>query len=603
MIKSSNKYRKIKVILRLLEFVRPFRRHMILVFVLAVLLTLLGLVPIYLMKPLTDEVLVAPTGTSISDKIFSLNILCFTLLIVHIIQTATSSIFQYRRNWLTQKISLELRRKLYAHLQKLDLQFYYDERVGDLHARVTDDTESLQSFIVFDLVDLLMNVVMFVGIGAILFYLEWKLTIILLLPMPLIFILLRVFGGKIIVSYRKLYQKIANMSSLVFNALSGIIVIKTNVAEERELAKFDTVNRDVVGENLNNALLNFTFLPLIGTIMFSAGLAIRWLGGWKVVQGELTVGEMIVFMGFMWQFYGPVSGSNQIYANFQNTVAAAERVFKVLDAEPKIYNAPDAIELSSIKGSIKFTNVVFSYDGHKNVLEDINLEVRPGEMIGVSGRSGGGKTTLLKLICRLYNPLQGSISIDGYELRNVKVESLRKQIGIVLQDTILFYGTIAENIAYGRPDASKLEIIFAAKAAGAHDFIMCLPYAYDTLIGDEAGLSGGQKKRISIARVLIKNPRIAIFDEAESSLDLETGAFIQASIKKLAKDRNIFIISQRPSMLKMVDKLIIIDNGRIVETGTYESLSKAGGVFSSLLEKKEIKPEDIEKRSPSIYVV
>jgi len=601
MRKSSERYRKIRLMVRLFKYLKSYRRHFIILFIFTILSAFLGLVPVYLMKPLTDDVFVA-SNRPINDRIWDLNLICFMLVLVQIVDTVISSLLNYSRSWLSQKIGMNLRRVLYAHLQKLSLQFFYEEKTGDLHNRITDDPESIQRFFVRDIVDFIISFVMLIGITIILFYLEWRLAIILIIPFPLILILLRVFGEKIIVIYRKLYHKLDSMSSLLFNAISGIIVVKTNVAEERELARFDKANTEIATESLRNAFLSFTFLPLIGIIIFSAGVGVRWFGGWRVIQNQLTVGEIIVFMGYTMQFYGPLSGINQIYLNFQDAVTATERIFRILDTEPKIYSAPGAIDLPTIKGNIKFTDVTFSYDGHKKVLEHVNLEVKPGEVIGIAGRSGGGKTTLLKLLCRLYDPLEGFISIDGFNLFNVKLGSLRKQIGIVLQETILFYGTVAENIAYGRPDASKKEIVFAAKAAGAHDFIMRLPYAYDTLMGEEVGLSGGQKQRISIARVLLKNPRIAIFDEALSSVDLETGAFIQASMKMLAKNSTVFIISQKPSELKMANRLIVIDNGRIVESGTYESLSKSGGIFTTFIKKNEINPEDIEKRSLSIHV-
>ena len=592
MKKNTGRFKKIKIILRIFEYCRPFKRYLVMVFVGSLLSTLLSLVPTYLMRPLTDKVFAPSAPTSAQDRIFYLNVFIILLLVVYVVQTSVSSILEYYKDWLGEKIGVNLRRALYAHLQKLSLKFYNLEKAGELHSRVCYDTQPLKYFFVFDLVQLFIYVVMFLGIGTVLFYLDWRLTILLLVPMPLIVILSNTFGERLIITYRKVYQKIANMSSIVFNAIRGIIVVKTNVAEERELAKFCRANLDLSMERLRRAKLNFLFLPAMGFIIYLSGILVYWLGGYKVIKGELTLGEMMVFIGYMWQFYGPVSGINSIYSRYQDTIAAAERVFKVLDTEPEIRNAPEAIELPCIQGNVRFENVTFTYDGQKNVLEGINLEVKSGEIVGITGPSGAGKSTLAYLFCRLYEISGGSVSVDGYDIQRVKMESLLSQIGLILQETMLFYGTVAENIAYGKPDASRLEIISAAKAASAHNFIMRLPDAYDTLLGEGGvGLSGGERQRISIARVLLKNPKIIIFDEATSSVDLDTQMIIQATIERLAKEHTVFVISHHLSMLKITNRLIVIDNGRIIEQGTYENLSRAGGMFTRFL--KENKSEEI----------
>lgn len=601
MEKSSERFKKFKIIIRLFQYNRPYKRYLVLIFVISLFSTLLSLVPTYMMKPLTDNVFAPPVGTPMGERIWMLHILIIALIFIYVVQNIISSVLSYRQDWLGEKIGVNLRNILYTHLQKLSLKFYNLEKTGELYSRVCYDTQALQYFIVYELLQLFIYIVMFFGIGAILFYLEWRLTILLLVPMPLIVILSNMFGERLIHTYRKLYAKIANMGSVVFNAIKGVVVVKTNVAEERELVRFEKANLDVSSEKLHRAKLNFLFLPLMGFILFLSGIVIRWLGGWQVIKGELTLGEMMVFIGYMWQFYGPVSGINSIYERYQNTVVAAERVFKLLDTEPEICDIPEAAELPYIQGNIRFDHVSFSYDGRKNVLEDISLEVKPGEIVGITGPNGAGKSTLVYLICHLYEATSGSIFIDGYDIRKVKLESLRNQIGLVLQDTLLFYGTIAENIAYGKPDASKMEIIFAAKACGAHDFIMRLPDAYDSLLGEGGvGLSGGEKQRISIARVLLRNPRIVIFDEATASVDLETQLIIHKTIKNLAQERTIFIVSLNPSMLEVAGKLIILEDGRIKEFGTYENLSKTGGMVSHLLKEEKLK--ETEERSSDTYV-
>jgi ATP-binding cassette subfamily B protein len=555
------------------------------------------------MKPLTDRVLAPSQPTSVQDRIVMLHLLIISLIVVQVINTVVGSLLAYHKGRLSEKIGLNLRQTACAHLQTLSLKYYQRETVGGLYSRILHDTANLQFFITSEVLDFFMDMVMFFGIGAVLFSLEGRLTLLLLLPMPLIVILANIFGDKMIITYRKLYQKMANLSSVLFNIIKGAIIVKTNTAEERELARFEKASTDVFNERLYNSKLHFLFSPSMGFILFLCGIMIRWYGGWKVIRGELSLGDMMVFIGYMWQFYGPITEMNSIYMRYQSTKAVGERVFSVLDTEPEIKDDPNAIELPNINGSIKFDAVTFSYDGKKNILQDINLEIKPGEVLGVMGPSGAGKTSLIHLLCRLYDPTCGSIYIDGHELRKVKMASLLKHIGIVLQDTILFSGTISENIAYARPDASSIEIILAARAAGAHDFIMNLPDAYDTILGEGgAGLSGGEKQRISIARVLLKNPKIIIFDEATSAVDLTTEEMIQAAIEKMKKEgHTVITISHKLSMMQITDRLIFIENGQIIECGTYESLNRAGGALNRfLIEKKE---EKTKERSLDFYVL
>jgi ATP-binding cassette subfamily B protein len=603
MKKNDERFKKCRLILRLFKYVRPFRKTLILIFALSIFATLVSLVPTYIMKPLTDEVLAPSVPKSINERIFSLNGLIILLVIAYVLETVISSFLQYKKDWLGVKIGINLRKTLYSHMQKLSLKFYNSEKTGSLHSRVCYDTRCMELFVVNDLLDFFKSFVMFLAIGVVLFSLNSTLTVLLLLPLPIVMYLSHTFGERLVSTYRRLYQKAANMSSVVFHAIKGILVVKTSVAEEREIARFDIINSNVSDERINKSKLYYLFLPAMGSVLFISGIMIRWFGGWQIITGSLSLGTLMVFIGYMWQFYNPIRQINGIYARFQDVIAASERYFKILDTDPEIYVKREAITLPYLKGYIRFDNIVFSYDGKNNVLENINLETQPGEIIGIIGPSGAGKSSLLQLLCRLYEPRSGTIYIDGQEIRKFDLEFLRYQIGIVLQDTFLFSGTIAENIGYTKPDASKIEIVTAAKAAGAHEFIINLPDAYDTLLGEGGcGLSGGEKQRISIARVLLKNSKIVIFDEASSSIDLLTQSIIRRTFKKLKEEgHTVFIISHQLSMMELTDRLIFLDKGRLAEQGTYESLSKAGGALANFLKKKELAQK--EERNLDFYVL
>lgn len=603
MFKKSEHFKKIKLVLRLFKYAHPFKNHFILIIILLTVATLLSLVPTYIMKPLTDKVLAPPKPIPVAQRMWMLNELVILLVIVYVLKTITDSFFQYRREWLSIKLGLNLRKILYTHLQKLSLRFYSLEKVGVLHSRVCSDTASIPYFLTYNLTRFLKSTIMFLAIGVVLFYLNWMLALLLLLPIPAIMYLSHTFGERLIACYRRLYQKSANKSSVVFNAIKGILVVKTSVTESREISRFEIVDSNVANERLNKSKLFFLFMPALGSLLFISAIMIRWYGGWQVISGSLSLGALMVFIGYMWQFYGPIESINDIYAEFQELIAAAERFFKIMDTEPEVYETHGTITLTQLKGNVRFENITFSYDGKTNVLSNVNLEVQPGSAIGIVGPSGAGKSSLSQLVCRLFKPSSGIIYFDGYDAQKLELQFLRRQIGIILQDTFLFSGTIAENIAYAKPEASKFEIISAAKAAGAHDFIMRFPDAYDTFLGEGgSGLSGGEKQRISIARVLLKDSRIVIFDEATSSVDLLTQDIIKDTIKNLKEEgRTVFVISHQLSMMEITDRLIFLDKGLLVEQGTYAGLSKSGGALATFLKQKEL--EHKKERSLDFYVL
>ena len=484
---------------------------------------------------------------------------------------------------LGQSLIFDMRSHVYAHLQKLSLKYFDDRQTGDIMSRVVNDVNSLERVIVDPILGLLTDIFSLTWILYFCIGWDWVLTLISLVAVPILIVVTYFFGGILRRNFRKLRQVIGELNGLLQDNLSGIRVIKGFAREKYEQRRFDDKSRETYKLNVKLAKLFTAFRPLIELLNQVGTVVVLGYGSIKVFRGEMDPGIFIIFFQYLPRLYGPLTGLSRFYNHLQQALASSERVFEVLDTEPDIKESPNAIELSRIVGNVEFRDVHFSYDGKTEVLNDINLQSEPGQMIAFVGPSGAGKTTLTNLIPRFYDPTQGEIFIDGHNLKDIKSNSLRKQIGIVLQEPFLFNDTIKNNIAYGKIGATDEEIAGAAKAANAHEFITEFPEKYETLVGERGvKLSGGQKQRLSIARAILADPRILILDEATSSVDTETEILIQKAINNLVQNRTTFIIAHRLSTIQNADLIIVLDQGKIVEMGTHDELLAKGGLYMRL---------------------
>jgi ATP-binding cassette subfamily B protein len=582
---------KTKILVKVFKFALPYKKTLLALFLIMVAGTGFGLIGPYLSKLFIDVVFKPNPASGLYENGKWFFAVMSVMFVANTAQVALSGVQQRISGAAGYKMLHDVRVELYEKLQYLSLSFYDKQQTGGLISRVNQDTAELQRLMVDFFPVTLESLFMLAGVGVFLFLLSWQLTCVILIPLALVIALLKNIFPKIKGYFNRFFHRRSLVSALVNDTISGIRVVKVFGQEQREIGRFKSNSilfRDAGIEMTNKWSIYypaFSFLMMLGA-------ALVWLvGGEFVFLNKMTLGSVVAFTGYVTMFYHPAIALSQMAGTLANALSAAERVFEVIDAIPEITDAPDAIAFPVMKGAMELRGVTFGYDKNNPVIRSMDLCIKPCQRIALVGKSGAGKSTAAQLLCRLYDVDAGAIMIDGVNIKNIRIADLHKHIGVVPQETFLFNGTIFDNIAYARPAASKEEVIDAAKAAFAHEFIAQKPDAYDTIVGERGDrLSGGEKQRIALARALLHNPAILILDEATSSVDTYTEKKIKAALDNASKNRTVIGIAHRLSTLENYDLLCMIESGEIVETGTYEKLMEKKGRFYDLVNAGPLSP-------------
>ena len=494
-----------------------------------------------------------------------------------------SFISRYVNGYFSQKIVYEIRNDAFRSIQRQSLGFFDRINTGQLMSRATTDTERIGRFLGFQFRMLVQTFLLLIGVVTSMIMIDWELTVISFLIVSLILVNFSIFGKKIRPVISKSREYFADITSTLWENISGIRVVRAFAMEDYERRKFQKPNNAYYEMMIKATSLRAIFLPLTGLIGGFVMVIVYWLGGMRVIEGRIGIDTLYVFSSYVSMLMRPMGMMGMIWTGYQRMAAAGERVFQIIETEPEVKDKPNAIELKNIKGHIKFENVYFGYERDKPILKNVNLEIKPGETVALLGPTGSGKSTLIRLLMRFYDVTSGRILVDGHDIKDVKLKSLRRHIGIVSQEIFLFNRTVKENISFGKPDASMDDVIRAAKIAQAHEFITNFPNGYETIIGERGlNLSGGQRQRIAIARALLLDPKILILDDSTSSVDVDTEYEIQKALNALLKNRTTLVITQRISTIRNADKIIVMDNGEIIEEGDHETLMAKKGAYYRL---------------------
>jgi subfamily B ATP-binding cassette protein MsbA len=584
------------ILRRLFRYLAPYWKQLILTATLLILLTVFELLPPLFQKQIVDEVI----GTRDLGR---LGVLIAGLVGVHALIQAANSGDLYIRHALGERFIFDLRVRLYAYLQRLSLSFFERTSTGELMSRVTHDINALEHFVTHGTSFMAIDLMRLVGTAIILFFLEWRLALLVLIPVPILAISMRWYNTRIRPVYRRVRDRLGDINAKLQDNLAGIRVIQAFGREANEIERFTAESQRYYEARVRGIRYWSLFFPAMYFIASLGSVLVLGVGAVMVVRGQLSLGSMVAFLSYVVSFYDPIRRLTEIDNTFQEAIAAGERIFELLDEMPEIEDTPGAVALPRLRGEVRFHDVHFRYgaasadsprlrsgqaaQAEPKVLHDVEFQIAPGEVVALVGPSGAGKTSIANLLCRFYDPIHGQITVDGYDLRRVQIKSLRRQIAVVLQDTFLFNTTVRENLLYGKPDAGEEEMIAAAKAAYAHDFIMAMPQDYDTEIGERGvKLSGGQKQRLALARAILADPRILILDEATSSVDAEAEYLIQQALDEVLKGRTALVIAHRLSTIRNADKIIALEGGRIIEIGDHRELLSRGGLYSQLYRRQ-----------------
>ncbi|MDZ5474551.1 ABC transporter ATP-binding protein [Bacillus sp. 31A1R] len=575
---------------RYFEFVKPYKFQIIGTIFIGIIKFVIPLLIPLLIKYILDDI-VGNTALSVDEKTEQLFFIMLIMVVVFIIARPPIEYYrQYFAQWTASKILYDIRDRLYTHIQKLSFKYYSNTKTGEVISRVINDVEQTKTFVITGLMNLWLDIATIIIAVLIMMTMDVTLTIVSLVLFPFYAFSVKYFFGNLRTLTRVRSQALAEVQSFLHERVQGMPVVKSFAIEDYEQERFDKQNKNFLIKALDHTKWNAKAFAVVNTITDIAPLLVIGYSGYQVIQENLSIGEMAAFIAYIDRLYNPLRRLVNSSTTLTQSIASMDRVFELIDEKYDIDDQPNAIECKNVKGHIEFKDVSFSYNQDEElVLKHVSLDVKAGETIALVGMSGGGKSSLVSLIPRFYDVTQGQILLDNQDIRTFKVRSLRDKIGMVLQDNILFSESVKANILLGKPEASDEEVFEAAKAANAHEFIMNLPDGYDTKVGERGvKLSGGQKQRVAIARVFIKNPPILVLDEATSALDLESEHLIQEALEKLAKERTTFIVAHRLSTITHADRIVLIENGEIVEIGSHEDLMSKQGNYYKLFQIQQL---------------